>query len=833
MIPHIPRATYRLQFHRGFTFADGAAVVPYLADLGISHLYASPILKARAGSSHCYDVVDPTRINPELGGEAGLRDLSAALRRHDMGLVVDIVPNHMGVGGDENPFWLDVLRQGPASPWAAMFDIDWEAGGGRLLAPVLGAPYGKVLAGADLKLVREEGAGWAVRYFQHLFPLRPADAAALEADPGAATGDAGEEAAGQMHALLERQHYRLAFWRAAADALNWRRFFDVTELAALNAEAPGVFEHTHGLVLDLYAEGLIDGLRVDHVDGLADPGAYVRRLRAALAARAAERPEGLRGPAYVVVEKILASGETLDPGWQADGTTGYDFMEDVSRLLHDADGRARLAAHWSARTGGPAVFAPEEEAARREILARAFAGQLEAAVEALAALAARDPGARDHARPALRRVLTELIAHLPRYRTYGAGGGETGADALARAVAGARGTILPGDAWHLAQLAAWLGPVPDRTEDGAERRTAVRRFEQLSAPVAAKAVEDTAFYRWGPLLSRNEVGSDAAMGGGTVAQWHQQALARARHWPAAMLASATHDHKRGEDVRARLSILSECPDLWTGRLDRWLGLLAGRAPRVKAGARIMLLQTLVGAWPQDGTGLAAFLPRVEAWQMKALREVKTATAWDAPDDAYEAEARDLARFILGAPEGAAIRDDLSAFVDVIAPAGVAKGLVATVLKLTAPGVPDIYQGTEFQDASLVDPDNRRPVAYAPRRAGLCRPARDADTRKQRLIHRLLELRARMPDVFAGEYRALAADGPVPMVAFARVGPARTLTVVCPIRTFGHVGADGGLAAEAWAGLRLDAPDGFAGREAMAGADESGEWPFRLWLADRA
>ncbi|MFG1211663.1 malto-oligosyltrehalose synthase [Xanthobacter flavus] len=840
MTSALPRATYRLQFHKGFTFDDGAAVVPYLADLGISHLYASPILKARAGSTHCYDVVDPAHVNPELGGEEGLRRLVAALRGHGMGLVVDIVPNHMGVGGDENPYWLDVLRRGPDSPFAPLFDIDFKAGGGRLLAPFLGVPYHEVLAGGDLKLVRDPEAGWAVRYFHHLFPLRPEDAEALEADPASASGLAGEEAARHLHALLERQHYRLAYWRTAPDAINWRRFFDVTELAALRADAPGVFERTHAKVLDLYAEGLIDGLRVDHVDGLADPGAYCRRLRAELSVREALRPAPLRGRAWLVVEKILAAGESLDPGWEVDGTTGYDFMEEVSRLLHDDAGFERLTAHWAARTGRPAAFSAEEEPARREIIARSFTAPLESAVDALAALAAADLADRDRPRPALRRCLIEILVHFPRYRTYAAGTGDTGADALHEAIAAARGGVFPGDQWHLDRIGVWLGPIASDAPNQDLRRAAITRFEQLSSPVAAKSVEDTAFYRYGPLLSRNEVGSNPATGGGSVADWHRTAGTRAEDWPFAMLASATHDHKRGEDVRARLSILSECADLWIALLDRWLAALKGQAPTVDAADRIMLLETLVGAWPDDASGMEGFLARVESWQMKALREAKRATSWDRPDEAFEAEAQGLARFILAAPEGADMRGEISRFVDLIRPAAEAKGLVASVLKLTAAGIPDFYQGTEFLDLSLVDPDNRRPVDFARRRAGLDAPPEGADARKQLVIRTLLRLRADEPELFRGNYVPLDVGGAMPMAGFLRMGGGKALLVACPVRTFEQVTPAGGLQPAAWQGIKL--PDGFRWRFAVPGRSEpvpsaadlaaNADWPFALLVGER-
>ncbi|MEP9355955.1 malto-oligosyltrehalose synthase [Xanthobacter sp. KR7-65] len=834
--PSAPRATYRLQLHAGFTFDDAAAIVPYLADLGVSHLYASPILTARRGSTHGYDVVDPEHVNPELGGEDRLGRLVEKLRAHGLGMVVDIVPNHMGVGGDENRWWLDVLRRGPASPFAATFDIDWDAGGGKLLAPFLGGPYAEILAGGDLKLVREDEAGWAVRYFHHLFPLRPQDSDALDADPASAPATPTA-----LHALLERQHYRLAFWRTAPDAINWRRFFDVTELAALRADAPGVFERTHAKVLELYARGLVDGLRVDHVDGLADPGAYCRRLRAELDARRELRPAGLGGRAWLVVEKILASGEPLESTWAVDGTTGYDFMEATSRLLHDAAGRARLADDWAARTGRPADFAAEEHAARKETLARAFTAPLEALTDNLTALASRSLADRDRPRAALRRCLVEILAHMPRYRTYAAGADAPGAEALDAAITAARRSGLPGDAPHLERIADWLGRPPADAPDAALRRRAIVQFEQLSSPVAAKSVEDTAFYRFGPLLSRNDVGFDAAIGGGTVAEWHAGCTARARNWPAAMLASATHDHKRGEDVRARLCVLSECPELWLRHLDGWLAGLDPIASEVSPADRIMLLQTLVGAWPPEGSDLAAFRERVADWQTKALREAKLASSWDAPNEAYEAAAHALTDAILLAPEGEGLRRQIAAFVATIEPAAEEKGLVQTVLKLTAPGVPDIYQGTEYRDFSLVDPDNRRPVDFAARAGTLASAPLDADGRKQCLIHALLSHRAEAPDLYAsGTYAPLdliGAEGET-VIAYMRATPSRALAVAARRLTFDARGTQ----AAGWGGARLDLPPGFTWRALLcdgagvpahpAVGEHAGDWPLMLLAGTR-
>jgi malto-oligosyltrehalose synthase len=859
----IPRATYRLQFNADFTFADAQAIVPYLADLGISHVYASPILTARRGSTHGYDVVDPTAINPELGGEDGLRRLVTVLHAHGLGLVVDIVPNHMGVGGADNPWWLDVLRHGQGSAYAGFFDIDWQPIDpdlqGKLLAPFLGKSYGQALADGDITLAFDTAAdispdvthsgtthagtthGWAARYFHHVFPIRPEDATLLDRDRSGALArhdpatPAGREA---LHQLLERQHYRLAWWRTAGDLINWRRFFDVTELASLRAEIPDVFDATHAVVLRLYAEGLIDGVRVDHVDGLADPGAYCRRLRAELHARENQRPAARRGTAWLVVEKILAHGEALDPAWQTDGTTGYDFMNEVSLVLHDRHGSAVLAADWARRTGRPAAFAVEERQARGEMLERAFSAQVDSAVDALHRIAGADVMDRDRTRAALRRCLVQILTRFPRYRTYATAldPASAGMEALHQAIEAARPACLPGDRTHLDKLTAWLGPIGPAAPDADPRRLATRRFEQLSAPVAAKSVEDTAFYRYGALLSRNDVGFDPGEGGGSVADWHAACAARSA-WPAALLATATHDHKRGEDVRARLAVLSELPGEWTARLDQWLPAIAeGDAPgmpsateqaaSVDPGDRIMLLQMIVGAWPldlrpDDATGLQAFRDRLAGWQGKALREAKLRSSWDVPDTDYEAAAAALLDAILTGPALADIRAEIAAFVALLMPAALCNSLAQTVLRLCAPGVPDIYQGTELLDLSLVDPDNRRSIDYVQRARLLAletAPTKGPDALKQRIIAKLLHFRREAPALFReGSYRPLKVTGKASdhIIAFARLHDESALVALCPRHIAGVVSDNLRLLPGALSATHIELPAGYTWRNRLS------------------
>ncbi|WP_020184337.1 malto-oligosyltrehalose synthase [Methylopila sp. 73B] len=832
-----PRATMRLQFHKDFPFERAIPLAPYLRKLGISHLYSSPILTARAGSMHGYDVVDPTTVNPELGGEDGLRALVGALRAEGLGLIVDIVPNHMAVGKDDNAWWLDVLTYGRGSRFAHFFDIDWEPADpalhGKILLPTLGSTYGETLRNGDLQITREgKRGGLVVRYADHMFPLRPEDRYEIEAAGLEAYDPSTEEGLARFHALLEKQNWRLAHWMVAGDEINWRRFFDVNELAGLRIADPAVFDATHELLLNLYAEGLIDGFRVDHIDGLMDPGGYARRLREHLDDAQSSRPGALAGQkAYLVVEKILGPGEELPKDWGVDGASGYDFMDEVSLLLHDASGDEKLSAFWAEISGRPADFHAEEEIARREILDRSFSSQLDQATDALHRVARLDFDTRDTARAAIRRGLVELLAHFPAYRTYAnATEGRTEADKpiFARAMEKARQSILPADLPVLELLDGWLGGKPAVEEQPLLRDKAIRRFQQLSAPVAAKAVEDTAFYRHGKLLSRTDVGFDVATFAIDVPTFHEKAATRARTFPNAMLTGATHDHKRGEDVRARLAVLSEIPDEWIAAVTRWreaaAPLRTETAP--SAGDEQILYQTLVGAWPHDldpgdADGCRTFANRVAGWQEKALREAKLATDWTTPNDAYETAARDLLMGILTGPD-AGLRSDIAAFADRIGPAGAANGLVQTLLKLTTPGVPDTYQGTEFWDLTLVDPDNRRPVDYAARGTALARAEtaeaaaghwRDGAT-KQAVIAAVLGERARRPELFSkGAYEPLVVEGPLAadVVAFARRLGDELVIVVALRRTARLLGSgpEFGLAAQDVAGTRVALPSHLA------------------------
>ncbi|TPG60405.1 malto-oligosyltrehalose synthase [Roseomonas nepalensis] len=905
--PATPRATARLQFHKDFPLDAAVPLVPYFAKLGISHLYASPILKARPGSTHGYDIVDPNRINPELGGEEALHRLVEALRAHDMGLILDIVPNHMGVGGADNGWWLDVLEWGPGTPHARFFDIDWNPPDpdltDRMLAPFLGAPYGTVLESGDLALHFEPESGKIyAEYFEHRFPLAPptyamlldaieepaltglaqtfralaagGDPAATRAaaslaldmlarhagtpegraqvDAAIAAHDPKDEAGrARLHALLEAQHYRLAWWRAATDEINWRRFFDVTSLGGLQVERPEVFEATHALILKLYEDGLIDGVRLDHVDGLADPRGYCRKLRRRLQALESRRPEGApRGEPLLLVEKILAPHEKLRRDWMVDGTTGYNFMDEVSAVLHDPEGAEPLAALWHAQTGRPADFGEEAREARRQILRYNLASELNGTAAALRRIAAHDLTTRDFTLTAIRRALTEVLVHFPAYRSYLGIAGRNEADRrlLDWAMAGARRTVRATERPLLDLLDSWLGGDPPRNLPHAQRRERLRaavRFQQLSAPVAAKSVEDTAFYRYGRLLSRNEVGSEPSHFAITPAAFHATARERAKYFPREMLATATHDHKRGEDTRARLAVLSEMPEEWSGILTRWTRLNAvlkkevDGEPAPDATDEIMLYQSLIGAWPLDlepgdEEGVAALVARLAAWQEKALREGKRRSEWAVPNEPYEAACRDFITAMLAMDRPSRLREEVAALVARLSPAGAVNGLAQTLIRCTAPGIPDLYQGTEFWDFSLVDPDNRRPVDFPAREAALEAGEAPADLLahwkdgrvKAAVLARALALRARLPALFAeGDYLPLEAEGPMAahVLAFARrQGDTAAVTVVTrlPARMLGEDGRPL-VPAAAWEGTVLTLPAPLAG---MAFRDALGDAP---------
>ena len=794
----IPRATYRFQFNRDFPFHRAEALVPYLDRLGISHVYASPITTARQGSTHGYDVVDPTRVNPELGGEESLRGMVAALRARGMGLIIDIVPNHMGVAGGGNAWWNDVLARGQASQYADFFDIDWSE---RLLLPILGAPLEEVLADGQIEIDRSGFQPELVVYGEHRVPLAPESRTDL---PGA-----GDTAG--MAALLDRQHYRLCWWRLADDELNWRRFFTISELAGLRVEDDTVFEAAHALYFRLWREGLIDGVRIDHVDGLVDPAAYCRKLRRRFEEEERD-PAAPSGPAWIVIEKILGPGEAMPEGWGIDGTSGYDFMEDASAVLHDPAGKEPLAALWTEFSGRSADFADEELRARQDMLSWAFAGQFDRCIDAFVALAASWPPTASFSRSMLRRALERLLWVFPVYRTYGTGSDAPSSDERTRNLARERIEPLlpPGEAHVADAVLAWLAGRGGG--DAALAAEAVPRFQQLSAPIAAKAVEDTAFYRHGLLLSRTDVGFDPAHFAMDVDDFHEACMRRAAQFPHAMLTTATHDHKRGEDTRARLAVLSAIPEVWQQRVREWDALAASDFGDVHPADRYILWQSLFGAWPEelapdDGAALARFAGRMAGWQEKALREAKLRSSWTEPDSAYEARCKALIDNALS--PGGELARGLHGFMRLTSAASLSNSLVQAALRLTVPGVPDTYQGTELPDYSLVDPDNRRPVDYDLRQ----RMLEDGDAHsKMSLVARLLAGRRDAPALFAGKsYRVIEVEGERAdrVLAFEREDAGRRLSCAFALRCAeALVGAERPVpGADYWGDTRIIFADG--------------------------
>ncbi|KQP33356.1 4-alpha-glucanotransferase [Methylobacterium sp. Leaf102] len=851
-----PRATYRLQFHKDFTFADAEKIVPYLAKLGISHVYASPIQKARPGSTHGYDIVDHATINPELGGEEGFVRFSETLHAAGLKLLLDIVPNHMGVGGADNPWWLSVLEWGGLSPHADAFDIDWSRLGAnnKLVVPFLGDRYGEALEKGTLELKFDPQKGaFSVWHYEHEFPICPQqyptilnrslaalgdieDAAALEvlgiserlrlmgeetnaerrmafpaeaedlkerlveavaASPAIAeaigrtlrllNGAKGHpDSFGPLHRLLEQQSYRLAHWRVAASDINYRRFFDVNGLAGLRVEKSDVFQRSHETVFRHIREGRIDGLRIDHIDGLADPQGYARALQAAV------------GPGfYVVVEKILEPGERLRP-WPVAGTTGYDVLNQLDGILVDKGKQAAIRDLYEARTHFDEPYKFQLRAAKAEILEISFASELEVMTSDLKAVADADRRTRDFSVNAIRRALIEIIARFPTYRSYLPGDLDESdvEDEDVRLIENAvkkakRWSALPDRSVHDFAADAMLGRIdvtgPGRPDPAVILRFR-RRFQQLTGPVMAKSLEDTLFYRFSELLALNEVGGDPGEYGIDAEHFHALQAARARDWPNAMIATATHDTKRGEDARSRLLALSEMPGDWAEAWTTWRELAGPHLTTIDGEAvpdandQWMFFQAILGAWPlellddDEPAAIEDFRTRLDAYSEKALREAKRRSSWVNVDESYEGAVHALfAKLVVPGSEFLA---RMRPFAKRLAHLGMIAGLGRTVLKATLPGLPDTYQGTEFWDFSFVDPDNRRPVDYPALARSLEQGGDVADLLahwsdgrvKQATLARLLADRTERPAFYAeADYQVVVPTGgrAAHVIAFTR------------------------------------------------------------------
>jgi (1->4)-alpha-D-glucan 1-alpha-D-glucosylmutase len=857
------RATYRLQFHEKFTFRDAEALVPYLARLGISHLYASPLMQARPGSTHGYDIVSHDRLNPEIGTEADFEALVAALAAHGMGLIVDIVPNHMGVGGSDNAWWLDVLEWGENSPYAAFFDINWDPVRddlkGRVLLPLLGDQYGAVLEKGEIALRFDPDEGtFSAWYYEHRFPISPlsyaeilrhggdalgeltaafasleplpppsayersaelkrrlAEAAAapetkpaLDAALRAFAGDPGHpDSFRPLHTLLEAQAYRVAFWRVATEEINYRRFFNINDLAGLRIERPELFEATHRLILGMVERGQVQGLRIDHIDGLFDPARYCTTLR-----------ERAGDATYIAAEKILARYERL-PEWPIAGTTGYDFVNQVLGLFVDSAGEAAATRLYRRITGRRESFDDVLYAAKQRIMHVNLASEMSVLARRFHRLSMSDWRTRDFTRRSMLTALEEVIAAFPVYRTYVCADGAAPDDRryIEWAIGLAKKRWATEDTTILDFIHGVLvADLPGHPVSADVLRNAMQ-FQQVTGPVMAKAFEDTAFYRYFRLLALNEVGGDPRRFGLSCGAFHHVAAERGRAWPRAMVTTATHDTKRGEDARLRIALLSEMPRQWGRRVASWIRLNRRHRSEIDDEAvpdrniEYLFYQMLVGVWPPgldpaDAEGVAALAERVDAAMIKSVREGKERSSWSYPNAAYEAGLQRFVRGVLVAARPNPFLADFAGFMAALERPAAIASLAQLVLKLTVPGVPDIYQGGELWDFSLVDPDNRRPVDWPKRRRLLDEVADTGlselgaawqDGREKLFVTaRLLGLRRARPALFAdGDYQPLEiGDGRNSdhLCAFARRNGEDVLAVAVPRLTYGLF-RDGGPA----------------------------------------
>ncbi len=771
----VPRATYRLQFHRGFTLRQGQELIPYLHQLGVSHVYASPLLKAQPGSTHGYDVCDFSRLNPEIGTDEDFAAFVETLREHGMGLVLDFVPNHAGIGGPQNPWWWDVLRHGSASRYARHFDIDWESPDprlrGKVLVPVLGDRYDRVLTKGELRLEISPEQGLVVRYFDHQFPLAP-ESYDPKVPESAKNIEQINTSPDKLDAILRQQHYRLTDWRHGDAELNYRRFFTITSLAGLRVEDPAVFGDVHARIREWHTQGLVDGIRIDHPDGLADPEGYLRQLRATF-------PK-----TWIVIEKILEPGESLPVDWPVAGTTGYDFLNRVGGLFIAPEGEPSLTDFYAEFTGQPTECAAVVRENKRLVLREMFAAEVGKLTRLLQQIGARHWPCRDFTADEMRETICELIANFPVYRTYSRAE-DKGVSAIdgayiTQAVAAAREQRPKLSPDLLEFLRTLLSRRLGQSHDDAEDEF-VLRFQQLTGPAMAKGVEDTTFYCYNRFVALNEVGGDSGHFGLSVEAFHQQCAEAQAHWPNAMLASSTHDTKRSEDVRARLGLLSEMPEAWIAAVRRWSAHNVRYKQRgfPDANAEYLYYQTLVGAWPLSAQ-------RATAYMEKASREAKQHTNWTEANQVYDEALR---RFVSKTLDDADFTDDLARFVEPLIEPGQINSLSQTLIKLTAPGVPDIYQGTELWDLSLVDPDNRRPVDFDARRRLLTEidrftpeaawQERASGLPKLWLIRKTLAVRQQHSDWFGAQsdYQPLYALGTKARhaVAFTRGGQVVTVS----------------------------------------------------------
>jgi (1->4)-alpha-D-glucan 1-alpha-D-glucosylmutase len=769
----IPISTYRLQFNRDFRFTDALQLVDYLHDLGITDLYASPILKARAGSTHGYDVTDPTQLNPEIGTAQEFDELCRALQSRGMGLILDIVPNHMAASLD-NPWWFDVLEKGEGSAYAQFFDVNWESK--KVLLPILGRPYGEALENQELRLTIENGRP-ILRYFEQKLPIA-AGAENLSVET--------------LDGILSRQHYRLAYWRKAADSINYRRFFDISDLVGLRVEREDVYHAVHAYVLRLVAEGKITGLRIDHIDGLLDPKGYLDHL-----------PK-----TYVITEKILAGIEQLPCDWRTHGTTGYDFLNFLNGAFIDRQGFHKLEKIYADFTGSPKTFTDAFREYKQQVMKELFVGELNALVHRLSELAEDDRHARDLRTEELREAFVSVTACLPVYRTYIRD--DRISDADRAHIENAITAAGKGGAFDFLRRVLLLEPswyIQHRKPDYLDFIT---RWQQFTGPVMAKGLEDTAFYVHNPLLSVNEVGGDSNgpeiyFG---VEEFHRRNLARHARWPHTLNATSTHDTKRSEDVRARINVLSELPQDWARCLRRWQRMNPSEA--ADRNEQILIYQSMLGAWPIEPD-------RLKQYVTKALREAKTHTSWIDINEKYEEQ---VLSFVDSLYSNEIFLKDFGRLQKKIAYFGALSSLSQLILKITSPGVPDLYRGTELWDLSLADPDNRRAVDFSTRQKifdevknetklhGLLKHHTDGRL-KMFITWKALQFRRTHSDLFTeGEYVPLRVKGAQSnhVIAFARYLHNRWCIVAVP-RLFASLTRAGSapIGEKIWGDTQIELP----------------------------
>ena len=861
----LPQSTYRLQFHDHFRFQDATRLVPYLHSLGISHVYASPIFRASPGSQHGYDISDHNELNPEVGSEAEFDAFTTALHEHGMGLVLDFVPNHMGIAERRNQWWWDVLENGPSSSFARYFDIQWHplkaALENKVLLPILGDQYGRVLENGEFRVCCAEGA-FTLQYHETTLPLDPqssrpilrraveladpapdelasiltaldnlpsrteTEAAKIierrrekiiirerlarlqESDPAVSKAlelalrewndPADPQSFDRLDALLSAQPYRLSFWRVAAEEINYRRFFDINTLAAICVELPEVFDATHHLLLQLVAQGKVNGVRIDHIDGLALPLAYLQRLRECMAGATGEQP-------YLVVEKILGRGESLPPGWPIHGTTGYEFAAQVLNVLIDPAAERLMTDIYEKSIGMKLNYREMTYRSKRLIMEVSMASEINMLGTLLSRLAESHRWYRDFTVNALTAAVREVIACFPVYRSYLVPGqpaeeADERVITLALVQARRRNPALERSVFEF--LRHVLLPVPEESHpvDEGLRHDFVLKFQQCTGPIMAKGVEDTAFYVYNRHVALNEVGGNPGMYGASVELFHKQCLARQAEFPHSMLASSTHDTKRSEDVRARIAALSELPQEWSGAVRRWR--LMNRKFKTEVDGEqapddneeYLFYQTLLGTWPLHpvtAEGLSEYIVRLQDYMIKALHEAKVNSSWIEPNERWDEAVKAFVAAVLTPQRTHRFSAALAPLASRVAELGAMNSLAQTVLKLTQPGVPDVYQGTELWDFSLVDPDNRRPVDYEQRQSLLGELSGGAgdllahwrDGRiKLAIIQTLLRFRRDKPELFAhGSYEPLLAQGTLHehCITFERKLAGEILLVIVP------------------------------------------------------